>query len=347
MDMTQKYLTANDILLVDDDPGVIRVMARILADLRPLRFATNGAEALRLAQESPPDLILLDAEMPGMSGFQVCEALKADPVLAEVPVIFVTSHAEADFEVAGFEIGAADFIAKPVSPPLVLARVKAQLGVKHMADQLRRVATVDALTGLANRRCFDDALAREWLRGRRNHEPMALLLVDVDHFKLFNDHYGHPAGDVCLHAVAQALASASLRPADTVARYGGEEFALLLPNTPREGAEHMAHRVLDAVEALQIVHDASPTARHVTVSVGIATCGAAGTSRLGPAADDRGPCEMRERGSASALVYAADKALYAAKHAGRAQARLLVVSDAEPPRAPQVGAPRLAVGSAV
>ena len=147
-----------NILLVDDDPAMIQLLARILAGVGNLRFATSGVDALQLARESVPDLILLDAEMPGMSGFQVLDALKAEPAMADVPVIFVTSHSDAAFEVAGFEMGAADFIAKPVNGRLVRARVNAQLRVKHMADILRLISTTDSLTNVANRRRFDESL---------------------------------------------------------------------------------------------------------------------------------------------------------------------------------------------
>jgi diguanylate cyclase (GGDEF)-like protein len=318
----------DDILLVDDDPGAIQLMGRILANVGSLRFATSGADALRLARESLPDLVLLDTEMPGMSGFETCQALKADAALADVPVIFVTSHGDAAFEVSGFELGAADFIAKPVSPPLLLARVKTQLRFKRLADELRRIATIDGLTDVANRRRFDELLEREWRRARRSGDPIALLMIDVDHFKLFNDRYGHPAGDVCLRAVAGALVGASLRPADLVARFGGEEFTVLLPQTPRRGAEHVAREILEAVGDLDIPHETSSTAGHVTVSVGIACY------------DDQSPCWEHTSTSArsrvgedarspAALVRAADQALYAAKHAGRAQARLLDLADVD------------------
>jgi diguanylate cyclase (GGDEF)-like protein len=323
-------MTNSDILLVDDDPGSIQVMARIIADVGNLRFATNGADALRLAREFPPDLVLLDAEMPGMSGFDICRALKSDPALANVPVIFVTSHSEPAFEVSGFELGAADFIAKPVSAPLLLARVTTQLRVKRLSDELRRIATVDPLTGVANRGRFDDALEQERRRSRRSLEPLALLMIDVDHFKLFNDHYGHPAGDACLRSVAQALVGTSSRPADLVARYGGEEFAVLLPQTPRGGAEHVAQGVLTAVATLAIAHATSPTARHVTVSVGIG-CYDEDSAAWWPSsvgyrsAADPGTC------SAIDLVNAADRALYSAKNAGRAQARLLDIAHVHAP----------------
>ena len=296
-----------------------------------MRFATNGEDALRLAREAVPDLVLLDAEMPGMSGFQVCEVLKADPALADVPVIFVTSHSEPAFEVSFLELGAADFIAKPISAPLVLARVKTQLRVKRMADELRRIATIDVLTGVANRRRFDEALEKEWRRARRSGDPMSLLMIDVDHFKPFNDRYGHSAGDACLRSVAHALMGAGLRTADLVARYGGEEFAVLLPHTSRGGAEHVAHGVLGAVEALGIAHDASSAARHVTVSVGVACYDDVSGCWLPPSADSR-LADLDASCSPADLVQAAGKALHSAKQSGRAQARLLDVADVDTPQ---------------
>lgn len=312
-------MTSN-ILLVDDNPGMIQVMARSLSGQGQLRFATSGTAALRHMRDQPPDLVLLDAEMPGLSGYQVCEAMKGDPLLADIPVIIVTGHSGPESELKSLDIGAADFIAKPISEPLLVARVKTQLRVKALTDELRRIATTDALTEVANRRCFNDTLAREWRRGLRAVDPICMLMIDVDHFKAFNDLYGHPAGDVCLRSVAQALRGAVMRPADLVARYGGEEFALLLPQTPREGAEHMARRVLGLVADLGVPHEAARAARHVTVSVGVAcfdsTEWGLGPDRQPMLTDDALPCDF------NALVLAADQALYAAKRAGRAQAWL-------------------------
>jgi diguanylate cyclase (GGDEF)-like protein len=286
-----------------------------------LRFATNGEDALRLAEERTPDVVLLDAEMRGMSGYRVLDTFKARPEMADVPIIFVTSHSEIDFEVSAFEAGAADFIAKPISAPLLLARVGTQLRVRHMTEKLRQAAATDALTGVANRRKFDEVLEQEWQRARRGGDPMALLLIDVDHFKLYNDRYGHPKGDTCLRQVAKALVSAARRTSDLVARCGGEEFALLLPQTTRMGAGTVANRVLRLVEALDIAHLASTTKRHLTVSVGIASY------------DDQSPCwvdtnadvsyvgdDRRLPVTAASLVVTADRALYSAKRAGRAQA---------------------------
>jgi diguanylate cyclase (GGDEF)-like protein len=320
---SRKPDTDVSILLVDDDPGAIQLMGRILVGVGQLRFATNGNDALRLARESAPDLILLDAEMPGMSGFELLKMLKAESSLAEVPVIFITSHNEAGFEVSALDMGAADFIAKPLRSSRVLARVRAQLRVKHMADELRRTATTDALTGVANRRQFDELLEREWLRARRSGEPVSLLMIDVDHFKLYNDLYGHPKGDICLKHVAQVLERACRRPADVVARYGGEEFMILLPQTPRQGAQHVAQEVLEAVAAFGILHDDSQTTHYVSVSVGIACF------------DDASGCWAYDSPGllgASDLVLAADKALYSAKHAGRGQAKLRDIGDADTSR---------------
>jgi diguanylate cyclase (GGDEF)-like protein len=247
--------------------------------------------------------------------------------MTDVPVIIVTSHDDAVTELAGFELGAADFIAKPVDAPLLLARVHAQLRVKRMTDELRRIATVDGLTGLANRRKFDVALEIEWLRGRRCGDPVTLLLIDVDHFKAYNDFYGHPRGDLCLQEVSRALLHASLRPADVVARFGGEEFAILLPQTSRAGGEHMARRVLGTVAALAIPHETSPTANHVTVSVGVA-CYDISALDVNPASA-RDSADGGARRSSHALLQTADRALYSAKRAGRAQARLLDFADTD------------------
>jgi diguanylate cyclase (GGDEF)-like protein len=250
--------------------------------------------------------------------------LKAESSLADVPVIFITSHSEAGFEVSALDMGAADFIAKPLKSSRVLARVRTQLRMKHMADELRRTATTDSLTGVANRRQFDESLEREWLRARRSGDPVSLLMIDVDHFKLYNDRYGHPKGDVCLRHVTQALLSACKGPADLVARYGGEEFVILLPQTPRHGAQHMAQQVIDEVAAIGIFHEDSQTTHHVSVSVGIACF------------DDASACWENDSHAlrASDLVQAADKALYSAKRAGRGQAKLRDIADAGTPGLP-------------
>jgi diguanylate cyclase (GGDEF)-like protein len=319
------------ILIVDDDPGIIQLLGRILNGLADFRFASNGEEGLRLAREWLPDLILLDAEMPGMSGFQVCEKLKANRAIANVLVIFVTAHCEVAFETAGLGLGAADFIAKPISEPRVLARVKAQLQAKRASDDLRHLTTVDALTGVANRRCLDATIEREWSRSRRTGDALALLLVDLDNFSSYNQQYGESRGDDCLRKVADALVRSSLRPADFVARHEGQKFAILLPQTPRRGAERVAHRILDTIEALDIPHENSVTSRHVTVSIGIVCFGESSATLENERRDaQRGDLHVRNQ-SADALLQAAGSALASAKQMGQAQARLIDFGEANAP----------------
>ena len=328
-----RSLKNRSILLVDDDVAHIRIMGRVLSDLGRIRFATDGEGALRQMQDASPDLVLLDAEMPGMSGYEVCAAMQSDAVLRDVPVIFVTGHSSQAFELDGLAAGAVDFIAKPISAPLLVARAKTQLRLKRLTDELRAVASIDGLTGLPNRRSFDEALMREWHRAVRAHEPVSLLMVDVDHFKLFNDRYGHPAGDACLLGVAKALSGIVHRPTDLVARYGGEEFVLLLPDTPPVGAHHMARRVLSAIDRLGMRHEASPTAGHLSVSVGVgvgvgfseAECGADGA----PTGLRHAQADLRM--GPDALLRSADQALYAAKALGRARACWLGVDDVDVP----------------
>jgi diguanylate cyclase (GGDEF)-like protein len=243
----------------------------------------------------------------------------------------ISSHTEPAFEVSSFGLGAADFIAKPVNAPLVLARVQTQLRLKRLADELRRIASIDALTGVANRRLFDQALEREWRRARRGGDAICLLMIDIDHFKACNDHYGHPAGDACLRAVAQALAPASTRPADLVARYGGEEFAVLLPQTPRGGARHVAHALLDAVESLGIEHQGSAPARQVTISIGVGCYDEHSSCWTPVPAESRLSDPPEGHSSGGELLRAADAALYAAKRGGRAMARLLDIAHVDLP----------------
>lgn len=321
------------ILIVDDDPLAIAVMARILDGFGRLRFATSGDDALRMARMDVPTLVLLDVEMPGASGFEVCARMRADPVLHDVPVMFITSHDDTAREVAGLTVGAVDFISKPPTPALVQARVRTQLRLQQMTAALREAAMVDGLTQVANRRRFDETLPREWLRSLRARAPLAVLMIDVDHFKAYNDYHGHPAGDRALQAVASTLRDVVRRPADLLARYGGEEFVLLAPEQEMHGASGFAARLMDAVEALGYPHGASPVASHLTVSIGIsvydAHCGGVDLCTLTDLTAAIGHAG-REAGE---LVLAADRALYAAKQAGRRRAAFLAMEDSADPAA--------------
>ena len=308
------------ILLVDDDPIVIQVLGKALAELGRLRFAMNGEQALNLCRQSVPDLVLLDAEMPGMSGFEVLQTMKADPVLADVPVVFVTSHSQQAMEERGLALGAVDFIAKPIRPAIVVARARTQLRLKQAIDRLQRLASTDGLTGVANRRVLDEALDREWRRARRGGHALSLLMLDIDHFKLYNDACGHLMGDRCLVAVAQGLQGCARRPSDLVARYGGGEFAVLLPDTDAAGAQYLAAQVLERLRQLAIEHPAAGT-KVVSASVGVTSLDADSPGWGSASIDQEEAAEIAgmSRGSLRMLAVA-DQALYQAKLAGRNQA---------------------------
>lgn len=327
-DLVEDLEGEQSILLVDDDPIMIQLLARALVGSAQMRFATDGDEALRQLQEHGADLVLLDANMPGRSGFDVCAALRADPSLAEIPVIFVTGNRAPEFELRALEAGAVDFISKPITEALLAARVRTHLRLKRLSDQLRRLATIDALTGLTARRVLDETLEREWQRTLRDAQPISLLMIDVDHFKRYNDRYGHPAGDACLRRVAQAIRDVAHRPGDLAARFGGEEFALLLPQTPRDGAQAVAARLLQSLHDAALPHADSPTSDRLSVSIGIGCFDA--HSGSWSSATGRPGDQLPERPGVADLVAGADRALYAAKAAGRGRACVLDIDPADP-----------------
>lgn len=298
------------ILIVDDDAAAVRVLANLLRDLARVLVTTRGSEAMALTRSARPDLVLLDLEMPDADGLTLCRELRADAETEDVLVLFVTGHGDALAESQALAAGAIDFIHKPVHPEIVRARVANYLALKRQADHLRRLTMIDGLTGVANRRAFDVGLSREWARASRADEPVALLMADIDHFKQFNDLYGHQAGDACLRDVAAAIARHARRPGDLIARYGGEEFALLLPDCGAIKAREIAIHVLADVASLRIPHAGSPTAGWVTISLGVAAMVAPKPDASADAGENtsRGP---------EALVGAADAALYRAKRAGR------------------------------
>lgn len=288
----------HELMIVDDDPVMVQALGAMVADLGRVQFALDAEQAWERLLTVPPDVLLLDVDMPGQSGFALCQRIKQDPRLVQTAVIFVTSHHDPSSEVHGFDAGAVDYIHKPPSAALVHARVRTHLKLKQLSDALRHAADFDALTGMANRRHFNTTLDTEWRRARRSGASVALLLVDIDHFKHYNDHHGHPAGDRCLQAASLAMAGAVKRPADLLARYGGEEFVLLLPETDMAGALAVGQRLIELVDRAALHHGHSPVAAHVTVSVGVSAALA-------------NTCEPAD------LLNAADKALYAAKAAGR------------------------------
>jgi diguanylate cyclase (GGDEF)-like protein len=326
------------VLIVDDDPLMLRLLGQMLSAHVDVSIATSGAAALRAMRARTPDLVLLDAEMPEMSGTEICRAIKRDRILAPVPVIFVTSQHDPTFEATCFELGAVDFIHKPVQAPVLIARLEMQFRLKQQAERLQLLATVDAVTECANRRVFDEKLQEEWSRTRRNGLPLSLLLIDIDHFKLFNDHYGHPAGDACLKAFARLLTRGAARASDLIARYGGEEFVVLLPETDPAGAGVVAEHLLGLLQEAAIPHAASPLAKQLSASIGVST--------LHPTAASRGrrtaplPANLPGPGD---LLATADRALYEAKRCGRCRAIFLpceIDRSAEATRRVQAETPR-------
>jgi diguanylate cyclase (GGDEF)-like protein len=316
MRMTEATLLqpALRVCVVDDDPTALAATAAALGDQFDISVARSGQDALRLIGRNPPDVVLLDVDMPGLDGVAVCRLLKDDPLTEHLPVVFLTAHGDEATELRGLAAGAADFVAKPARGPVVAARLNNLGRMKRMAERLRIESQTDGLTGLQNRAQLDRLLQHESLRAQRKRLPLALLLIDVDHFKAYNDRYGHLAGDGALRQVAQALKSVVRRAGDQACRYGGEEFAMLLPGTDLKGASRMAASVMEAVTALGLPHAASTTAPHLTLSVGIAC--------IAPDADmPSDPAAARQGGDLpTALVAAADSALYAAKRHGRHQA---------------------------
>lgn len=421
------------ILIVDDAPDNLGLLRTIMVRQGYQTFvATSGDRALDIALRVKPDLILLDIVMPGIDGLETCRRLKAHAATARIPVIFMSARTETVDIVAGFDVGAADYVAKPLRIEEVCARVRAQLrlrsssetqtaqadrlrmivnsmdqglliversgrvqyanpacerylgyapedlvglslanllaghdgadagpgaidalvngqctrevrirhrdGVlramdltmtpmdaadglfvvllhdithhKQSEDALHRAAMLDPLTQIANRRHFGAFLDKEWQRAMRTAQPLSLVVLDVDHFKLYNDTLGHAAGDTCLQQVAQALQAHAHRPTDLAARYGGEEFVLLFPETPAASARDMAEAIRAAVQALDIPNPNSPTSPWLTVSVGVATIV---------------PTQLDE---IETLFVCADRAMYAAKAAGRNRVEAIVVGVA-------------------
>ncbi len=423
------------ILIVDDAPDSLGALRTIMLRQGYQTFvATSGERALDIALRVKPDLVLLDIVMPGMDGLEACRRLKAHPATARIPVIFISARDETADIVAGFDIGAADYIPKPLRMEEVCARVRAQLRMrttsetqtaqadrlrmivnsmdqglliveasgriqyanpacdrylgckpedlvgrrladlleqteaqadavadaaigqgtrevnirhhdgslramdltvtpltlppmhaesglfvallhdithhKQSEDALQRAAMLDPLTKIANRRQFDAFLEKEWQRAIRNAQPLSLVVLDVDHFKLYNDTLGHAAGDACLQQVAQALQCHAARPTDLAARYGGEEFVLLFGETPLDAATRLAEMIRSAVEALQLPNPRSPSSPWLTVSVGVATIV---------------PTQLDEIEN---LFVCADRAMYAAKAGGRNRVEVTLVGAA-------------------
>ncbi|HPF17150.1 MAG TPA: diguanylate cyclase [Thermotogota bacterium] len=256
------------ILIVDDVTQNIIILNATLKEEYNTLFAKNGEEALKVAKETKPDLILLDVMMPGMNGFEVCSELKKDEELKNIPIIFVTALNDTGNESEGLNLGAVDYIRKPFNIDIVKLRVRNHLQMKQNRDKLLQLSNTDRLTGIANRRGIMEVFERELKRAVRNQTPIGFSMLDIDFFKLYNDNYGHLAGDITLHAVAQTLSNTLKRPTDIAGRFGGEEFLCILPDTDKQGMQKISNDMLQAIFNLSIPHHYSKVSNVITVSIG-------------------------------------------------------------------------------
>jgi diguanylate cyclase (GGDEF)-like protein len=287
------------ILLVDDVPANLEALNAVLGADYELIFATNGLEALELARDQMPDLILLDVMMSGMDGYEACRRLKNDRRTKGIPIIFVTAMDHEEDEAAGLDAGAIDYLTKPIRASIVKARVRNHLDLKRAHDLLESLSITDPLTGLPNRRHFDAVLETEARRAVRSMSPLGLLMCDLDRFKAYNDYYGHPAGDRCLQAVAAVFRETFRRAGELPTRYGGEEFAVILPGATLPDACVLGERIRQAVEARRLPHARAESMPWVTLSVGAASM------------------FVTAEAPVSSLVQRADVALYSSKETGR------------------------------
>ena len=304
------------VLVVEDSPTSLKAVSQQLRRIGVTPVAADdGASGIRMYREHKPDLILLDVVMPDMDGYEVARRIRSRAKTGEwTPILFLTALVGDDDLARGIAAGGDDYLLKPVSEVVLGAKLRAMQRIIDMRGslitmtqkldaanrELRHVTTQDSLTGIANRRHFDDSLKQEWRRALRARRPLALILFDIDYFKQYNDVYGHQAGDECLRAVAGNLARHARRPGDWVARFGGEEFAVVLSETDARGAVHLAEQMRAAIDALAIPHSGSAVGRTVSISAGVAS--------MVPESASGEPDE---------LVQWADAALYDAKRQGR------------------------------
>jgi len=308
------------ILVVDDTEDGHDLLEVLLFQIgyKNLVKAYSAEEALeQLSRQheagKPAGLVLLDILMPVVDGVQTCSMIRADERFNEIPILMVTANTDENKLKEAFEAGAMDYLEKPISKTELEARIGSALRLKkelarrkELLGQLQKankklelLSSMDSLTDIANRRTFNWFLEKEWRRSIRKNHPVALIMIDIDFFKLYNDTYGHQKGDSCLKQVASVISAAGKRPGDLVARYGGEEFAVILAETDLATAENIAENIRKEIEKTSMHHENSPISDHVTLSLGVASM----TATRGSSPDQ--------------LVEAADSALYMAKRAGR------------------------------
>jgi diguanylate cyclase (GGDEF)-like protein len=289
----------NSLLIVDDDKSELMMMSHILQAEYTVRVAPDGETALKIAEKYQPDLILLDIIMPDMDGYRVFTELQNSEKSADIPVIFISGLNNTNDEKRGLKLGAVDYINKPFDEMIVKLRVHHQIRIINQLRTIEHLSLIDQLTGIPNRRNFDTRLSVEWGRATREDTPISILMVDIDHFKHYNDTYGHQQGDKALRLVAQILAKTIKRTTDFYARWGGEEFVVLLPNSDSAGGMKIAEQLRQNIEAAELPYDDEGNFTKLTVSIGVNSY----TPML--------------EGSVDQFISRADKALYDAKNSGR------------------------------
>lgn len=297
------------ILIIDDIKAEVNILKAVLKEDYDINIVFDGKSALEKVIQDPPDLILLDIMMPKMDGYEVFDHLKRNDHSKDIPIVFITSKIEEKDETKGLELGAIDYITKPFSIKIVTARLKNLMLMKQQQDILKNLSSIDGLTGIPNRRRFDQILDQEWRRAIRGETYLSLIMLDIDFFKNYNDYYGHAVGDDCLKSVAKAIQVSLNRSQDFAARFGGEEFSVILPETRIEGAFLIAEKIRKNVKAMRIPHKPSLVSDYVTISAGVSSIV---------------PLKSMESGM---LIQAADRALYKAKHETRDSCYKFVAED--------------------
>lgn len=257
------------ILVVDDMTTTLLLIHDLLKDTYEVKIAKSGTKALEIL-ESPNDidLILLDIEMPDINGYDVCKRIKNNETIKNIPIIFITGRTSQEDEEYGLNLGAIDYITKPFNKAIVKLRIKNYLDLKIKNDMLEKLSMYDGLTNIRNRRFFDETFEKTFNEIKRDKKSLAVLMIDIDFFKPYNDNYGHGQGDETLRKVAKALEKTIKRASDFVARYGGEEFVILLKDIKKDGVEAVANNLLNAVRELKITHEFSKIENYVTISIG-------------------------------------------------------------------------------
>ncbi len=301
------------VLIVDDSKVIRMLVAECITDLKhSVVHMESGTEAVEYMKSNSPDLIMMDVEMPGINGFEATKQIRVIKGDDWFPIIFLSTKIDVNSYEEGILAGGDAYLAKPIEPLRLQMQIKAmeriymtrqklkaaQKDLLIINEKYRRLSLFDELTGLANRRNFDQTLEREFKLAKRDKKPLSVVLCDIDFFKNYNDTYGHQAGDDCLSKVAKALSGVASRPADLACRYGGEEFTFILPNTDLKGAQQLAEKVRAVVSGLKVIHEGSTISPYISLSSGVATYNG-------------------QFSDGEAITKQADMALYQAKDKGR------------------------------